>query len=102
MKVFITNARLSFPDLFEAVQFDGKGPFNYGCQLLIPEGDPILTKRWVVGFRYTRMPLGTERLEAVCEPDLLALKALDLPSLKDTDVEAARLLDPSLQYNAGH
>ena len=64
--------------------------------------DPILTKRWVVGFRYTRMPLGTERLEAVCEPDLLALKALDLPSLKDTDVEAARLLDPSLQYNAGH
>ena len=44
MKVFITNARLSFPDLFEAVQFDGKGPFNYGCQLLIPEGDPQKAK----------------------------------------------------------
>ena len=64
--------------------------------------DPILTKPWTVGFRYSRLPLGTERLEAVCEPDLLALKALDLQSLKETDVEAARLLDPALQYNAGH
>jgi hypothetical protein len=64
--------------------------------------DPILTKPWVVAFRYERMPVDTERLEAVCEPDLIALKALDLESLKDTDVEANRLLDPSLQYNAGH
>ncbi|MDB5964786.1 MAG: bbp40 [Polaromonas sp.] len=39
MKLLITNARLSFPDLFEAVQFDGKGPFNYGCQLLIKADD---------------------------------------------------------------
>lgn len=34
-KVKITNVRLSFPDLFEATQFDGKGPFSFGAQLLV-------------------------------------------------------------------
>jgi hypothetical protein len=40
MKLKLDNVRLSFADLFEPVQFDGKGPFNYGCSLLVPEGDP--------------------------------------------------------------
>lgn len=40
MKLKLNNVRLSFADLFEAVQFDGKGDFYFGCQLLVPEGDP--------------------------------------------------------------
>jgi hypothetical protein len=44
MKLFITGARLSFPDLFDATQYQGQGPFNYRCQLLIPAGDPQRAK----------------------------------------------------------
>ena len=63
--------------------------------------DPtILISPWHVSMKFDRMPEDTERLEAVCEPDLDALKTLDLSSVKDTDPEAARLLDPSLHYNA--
>lgn len=40
MKLKLNGVRLSFADLFEAVQFDGKGDFYFGCQLLVPEGDP--------------------------------------------------------------
>jgi len=40
MKVLLQNVRLSFPDLFEAVQYQGTGPFNYRCTLLVPEGHP--------------------------------------------------------------
>lgn len=36
MKVVIRNARLSFPDLFEAVQYQNQGPFNYRCTYLVP------------------------------------------------------------------
>lgn len=39
-KLKLNNVRLSFADLFEAVQFDGKGEFYYGCQLLVPADDP--------------------------------------------------------------
>ena len=60
-----------------------------------------LTKPWTVTLKYSRMPEDTERFEAVCEPDLEALKATDLASLKDTDIEAARMLDPNLSYNPG-
>lgn len=38
MKVKLANVRLSFPDLFEAVQFQGSGPFNYRAQLLVEPG----------------------------------------------------------------
>jgi len=34
-KVVIRDARLSFPDLFEAVQFQGTGPFNYRATFLV-------------------------------------------------------------------
>ena len=40
--------------------------------------------------------------DATVQNLIVAVRRGDLPSLKDTDVEAARLLDPSLQYNAGH
>lgn len=64
--------------------------------------DPkTLTRPWTVTLKYSRMPEDTERYEAVCEPDLEALKATDLAALKDTDIEAARMLDPTLGYNPG-
>jgi len=37
MKIKI-KARLSFPDLFTAVQYEGTGPFSYRCSLLVAEG----------------------------------------------------------------
>lgn len=37
MKVKLSNVRLSFPDLFEAVQFQGQGPFNYRASFLLPK-----------------------------------------------------------------
>lgn len=34
-KVKLQKVRLSFPDLFEAKQFDGKGPFSYRATFLV-------------------------------------------------------------------
>jgi hypothetical protein len=76
-----------------------------GGQVLLDEMtivDPaILTKSWQVTLRYARMPAGTERLEAVCEPDLEALRMTDLKAIAGFDGEAARLLDPASGYNPG-
>ncbi len=74
-----------------------------GKQLLdhmIIEDPSNFTAPWPADLVFDRLPDDTERLEAVCEPDLDALKALDLKSIKDIDPEAARLLDPSQHYNA--
>lgn len=38
-KVIIRDARLAFPDLFEAVQYQGQGPFQYRSTFLIPSAD---------------------------------------------------------------
>lgn len=35
IKLSIAGARLSFPDLFTAVQYQGTGPFSYRCTLLV-------------------------------------------------------------------
>ena len=35
-KVILRDVRLSFPDLFEAVQYQGQGPFNYRASFLMP------------------------------------------------------------------
>ncbi|MEO6376943.1 MAG: hypothetical protein ABIO37_02860, partial [Caulobacteraceae bacterium] len=76
-----------------------------GGKLLIDEmtfEDPVtLTKPWTVALKYDRMPEDSERFEAVCEPDLDALKAVDLKALAEIDSEAARMLDPTKQYNPG-
>jgi hypothetical protein len=40
MKVKLSNVRLSFPDLFEAVQYQGQGPFNYRASFLFPADHP--------------------------------------------------------------
>ena len=36
--VKLKNVRLSFPDLFTAVQYEGKGPFRYNASFLIEPG----------------------------------------------------------------
>ena len=61
----------------------------------------VLTAPYSVTLRYTRMPIDSERYEAVCEPDLDALKLVDLKKASQYDDEAARLLDPNQQYNPG-
>jgi hypothetical protein len=62
--------------------------------------DPdVLTAPWTKVLAYKRMPADTERLEAVCEPDLVSLQSLDWNKYKDVDEEAARMADPALQYN---
>lgn len=35
MQIKLVDVRLAFPDLFEAVQFDGKGEFRYGATFFI-------------------------------------------------------------------
>jgi hypothetical protein len=47
-KVKLTNVRLSFPVLFEAEQFDGKGPFNYAAVFLV-EKDSANHKALIAG-----------------------------------------------------
>lgn len=36
--VMLRNVRLSFPDLFEAKQYEGKGDFSYGAAFLVEPG----------------------------------------------------------------
>ncbi len=36
MKVVVRDARLSFPDLFEAVQYQNQGPSNFRATFLVP------------------------------------------------------------------
>ena len=38
--LILKNTRLAFPDLFEAKQFDGKGPFTYGATFLMAPESP--------------------------------------------------------------
>ena len=62
--------------------------------------DPeVLTAPWTKLLAYKRMPPDTERLEAVCEPDLVALGTLDWNRFKEVDEEAARMADPAQRYN---
>lgn len=43
--VKLENVRLSFPDIWEAVQFEGKGPFSYRAAFLQPENQPVLVQQ---------------------------------------------------------
>jgi hypothetical protein len=64
--------------------------------------DPeVLTAPWTKALAYKRMPADTERLEAVCEPDLEALQSFDWNKYKAIDEEAARMADPAQRYNPG-
>ncbi len=65
------------------------------------EDPDVLIGPWTVDLTYKRMPADTERLEAVCEPDLEALQKLDWNAIKDVDEEAARMADPAQRYNPG-
>lgn len=37
-RVVLKDVRLAFPDVFEAVQYQGQGPFNYRLNILLPKG----------------------------------------------------------------
>lgn len=39
-KVVLRDVRLSFPDLFEAVQYQGQGPHNFRASFLMPPDHP--------------------------------------------------------------
>lgn len=43
--VKLLTARLSFPDLFTAVQFEGAGPFSYRAAFLQPEDQPVMLQQ---------------------------------------------------------
>lgn len=43
--VKLENVRLSFPDIWEAVQFEGKGPFSYRAAFLQPEKQPVMVQQ---------------------------------------------------------
>lgn len=43
--VKLLNARLSFPDLFTAVQFEGAGAFSYRAAFLQPEDQPVAVQQ---------------------------------------------------------
>ena len=43
-KIVIRDARLAFPDVFEAVQYQGQGPFNYRATFLIEPNNPVKAK----------------------------------------------------------
>jgi hypothetical protein len=53
-----------------------------------------LAQTWTTTLKYDRMADTEERFEVTCEPDLDAVKTLDLPALKDADPEVARMLNP--------
>jgi len=58
--------------------------------------DPVsLAQPWSIALKYDRMADTEERFEVTCEPDLDALKTLDLEALKDVDPLVARLVDPN-------
>jgi hypothetical protein len=58
--------------------------------------DPVsLAQPWAIALKYDRMANTEERFEVSCEPDLDALKTLDLEALKDVDPLVARLVDPN-------
>lgn len=53
--VKLSNARLSFPDLFTAVQYEGKGPFNYKASFLIEEGQAVHVQQADKSWKKTTM-----------------------------------------------
>jgi hypothetical protein len=53
--VQLQSARLSFPDLFEAVQFEGQGPFSYRAALLQEEDTPVMLKQTDGSWKKTTM-----------------------------------------------
>jgi hypothetical protein len=53
--VKLLNARLSFPDLFTAVQFEGAGPFSYRAAFLQPEDQPVMLQQADKSWKKTTM-----------------------------------------------
>lgn len=53
--VKLTNARLSFPALFVAEQYEGKGPFSYKASFLIGEDQPVHVQQADKSWKKTTM-----------------------------------------------
>ncbi|MEX3555288.1 MAG: ssDNA-binding protein [Burkholderia gladioli] len=51
----LKNVRLSFPDLFEAVQFEGQGPFSYRAAFLMPEKHAVMLQQADGSFKSTTL-----------------------------------------------
>lgn len=55
MIIQLQAARLSFPDLFEAKQFQGTGPFSYRAAFLQSEDTPVMVKQADGSWKRTTM-----------------------------------------------
>jgi hypothetical protein len=53
--VKLSDARLSFPDLFTAVQFQGTGPFSYKASFLQAEDQPVMLQQADKSWKKTTM-----------------------------------------------
>jgi hypothetical protein len=53
--VKLLGARLSFPDLFTAVQFEGAGPFSYRAAFLQAEDQPVMIQQADKSWKKTTM-----------------------------------------------
>ncbi|AMU17538.1 hypothetical protein A3203_32705 [Burkholderia cenocepacia] len=53
--VQLQNVRLSFPDLFTAVQYEGQGPFSYKATFLQPEDQPVMLQQEDKSWKKTTM-----------------------------------------------
>lgn len=53
--VQLLNNRLSFPDLWEPVQFEGQGPFSYRASFLQPEDQPVMLQQADKSWKKTTM-----------------------------------------------
>jgi hypothetical protein len=62
--VQLKNARLSFPDLFEAKQFEGQGPFSYRAAFLQPEDQPVYLQQADKSWKATTMAKVIEAVAA--------------------------------------
>lgn len=51
----LQNVRLSFPDLFTAVQYEGQGPFSYRAAFLQPEDQPVMLQQEDKSWKKTTM-----------------------------------------------
>lgn len=62
--VQLKTARLSFPDLFEAKQFEGQGAFSYRAAFLQPEDQPVYLQQADKSWKATTMAKVIEAVAA--------------------------------------
>lgn len=83
MKIAIQNARLAFPNLFTAEQFNGQGEFKYGCSLLLEPGNPAIK-----AIEEAIEKVGSEKWGKTWPAVKKSSNAKDLNCLHDGDLKA--------------